>query len=94
MLFMKILINERMVLRVKMKKFPIKECPKCGEKLFAVRQYMHGYGEYYVDMETGEIEATELHNNLTYKNTSNYAVCANCRKRLFKIDDNLNVNET
>lgn len=50
------------------KEFPIKVCPKCGGGGFTVRQYIHGYGEYYVNLETGEIESTELHNSLRYKN--------------------------
>ena len=54
---------------------------------------MSGYGSYYVDLETGEIEGTELHSNLRYKNTSKYAICADCGKRLFKVDDYLNVIE-
>lgn len=73
------------------KNFPIKQCPKCGEKLFTIRQYIHGYGEYYVDLETGEIESTELHSGLIYKNIGKYAICTSCGKRLFKVDDYLNV---
>lgn len=73
------------------KTFPIKKCPKCGETFFAVKQYIHGYGEYYVNLENCEIESTELHNSLVYKNTSKYAICVGCGKRLFKIDDDLNV---
>lgn len=75
------------------KEFPIKECPKCGGKSFTVRQYIHGYGEYYVDLETGEIESTELHDNLEYKNVGKYAICTDCRRRLFKIDNFLNVTD-
>lgn len=71
--------------------FPIKQCPACGGKMFAVKQYIHGYGEYYVDMESGEADTAELHAGLTYKNTNKYAVCVDCGKRLFKVDDNLNV---
>ena len=73
--------------------FPIKECPYCGGKVIVIKQYIHGYGEYYVDLETGEIESTELHNNLDYKNTGKYAKCVDCGKRLFKVDDFLNVIE-
>lgn len=73
--------------------FPIKKCPKCGETWFVVRQRISGIGEYYVDLESGEIEATELHSGLQYKNTGKYAICAKCGKRLFKIDDNLNIIE-
>jgi DNA-directed RNA polymerase subunit RPC12/RpoP len=81
-----------MVLRKKRnKEFPIKKCPKCGGKSFTVRQCIHGYGEYYVDLETGEIESIELHSNLNYTITMKYAVCTDCGRRLFKIDDFLNV---
>ncbi|MCM1264489.1 MAG: hypothetical protein NC313_17390 [Butyrivibrio sp.] len=73
--------------------FPIKKCPKCGGTVFTVGQRISGYGEYYVDMETGEVESTELHQGLTYKNVRKYAICTDCGKRLFKIDDNLNVIE-
>jgi len=53
--------------------------------MFTVRQRISGNGEYYVDMATGEIESTELHSGLTYRNTGKYAVCTDCGKRLFKI---------
>lgn len=65
------------------KNFPIKECPKCGG----------GYGSYYVDLETGDVEGTDLHTYLNYRNTSKYATCADCGKRLFKVDEDLNVIE-
>lgn len=71
--------------------FPVSECPYCGGHTITIRQSISGYGEYYVDLETGEIESTELHNNLKYKNTGKYAVCTDCGKRLFKVDDYLNV---
>lgn len=73
------------------KKFPIKKCPKCGGQSFIVKQYIHGYGEYYVDLENGEIESSELHSSLNYKNIGKYAICTDCGKRLFKIDKFLNV---
>lgn len=73
--------------------FPISSCPYCGGGTIAIKQYIHGYGEYYVDLETGDLDATELHSGLQYRNTGKYAVCADCRKRLFKVNDNLNVIE-
>lgn len=30
--------------------FPIFECPNGGGKTITIKQYMHGYGEYYVDL--------------------------------------------
>lgn len=75
------------------KKFPITECPKCGGHMFTVKQKISGTGEYYVDLETGDIEGSELHSGLQYKNMNKYATCTDCGKRLFKIDNNLNVVE-
>ena len=74
-----------------MSKFPISECPRCGETWFEVRQYIHGYGTYYMDLRDGNIECDALHNDLTYKNARKYAICSKCGKKLFKIDDSLNV---
>lgn len=71
--------------------FPIKKCPNCGDSEIKIKQYIHGYGEYYVNLETGEIKASELHSNLTYRNVTKYALCATCGKKLFKVDDKLNV---
>lgn len=73
--------------------FLITRCPRCGGGTIAIKQYIHGYGEYYVDLETGDLDATELHSGLQYRNAGKYAVCADCRKRLFKVNDNLNVKE-
>lgn len=71
--------------------FPITECPRCGSTCFTVKQRISGTGEYYVDMEKQEIDSTELHTNLRYTNVNKYAICTDCGKRLFKIDNNLNV---
>lgn len=68
--------------------FPITRCPRCGGSEIAIRQYIHGYGEFYVDMETGDVDSTELHSGLQYRNTSKYAICSGCGKRLFKVDNN------
>ena len=73
--------------------FPIKKCPRCGGTIFAVKQKIKGIGEYFVDMETGEIDNEYLHNGLIYDNVGKYAVCRDCGKRLFKIDNYLNVIE-
>ena len=73
--------------------FPIKKFPRCGGTIFAVKQKIKGIGEYFVDMETGEIDNELLNNGLIYDNVGKYAVCRDCGKRLFKIDDSLNVIE-
>lgn len=73
--------------------FPIDKCPKCGNTSFTVKQRISGIGEYYVDLESGDVDGTELHSGLRYTNINKYAICADCGKRLFKIDNNLNVIE-
>lgn len=72
-------------------KFPIKECPYCGGRTIRVRQKISGTGEYYVDLKNGEVDSSELHSGLRYKNTRKYVTCADCDKQLFKVDDFLNV---
>lgn len=72
-------------------KFPITKCPKCGGGTITIKQRISGVGEYYVDLETGGIESSELHSGLDYKNINKCAVCTDCGKRLFKVDDRLNV---
>lgn len=73
--------------------FPIRECPGCGNTVFTVRQKISGYGKYYVNMETEEVDCSALYDGLQYENTGKYAVCTKCGKKLFKIDNNLNVVE-
>ena len=67
------------------------ECPRCGSRTITIKQKISGIGEYYVDLETGEIESTELHSYLRYRNINKYAICTDCGKRLFKVDNDLNV---
>ena len=71
--------------------FPIKQCPYCGGGTIKIKQYISGYGEYYIDLESGETESSSLHDGLFYKNTSKYALCVDCNKKLFKVDEELNV---
>lgn len=66
--------------------FPISECPRCGGKMFTVRQKIFGTGEYYVDLETRDIDSSELHSGLQYKNIGKWVTCTDCGKRLFKVN--------
>ena len=63
------------------KLFPIAKRPHYGGKVIAIKQRIHVCGTYHVDLETGDIDATELHSNLTYKNTGRYVICAYWRNR-------------
>lgn len=71
--------------------FPISQCPNCGGGTIKIRQRIYGYGEYFVDLESGEMESSSLHDYLNYKNAGKYAICADCGKKLFKVDNTLNV---
>lgn len=75
------------------RKFPITECPDCGSRIFTVRQRISGTGEYYVDMQTGKVDCSEIYSNLEHKNIGKYAVCTGCGRKLFEIDDNLQVGK-
>lgn len=75
------------------RKFPITKCPDCNSRVFMVQQRISGTGEYYVDMQTGEVDCSELYSNLTHKNIGKYAVCTGCGRKLFEIDDNLQVGK-
>lgn len=65
----------------------IKECPYCGSKEYYIKQSFKGSCNYYIRFDGKEIENGEMHDNTQYKNTSKYAWCAECHKRLFKLED-------
>ena len=74
-------------------KFPLNKCPYCGGRTFKNKTKNKRNRGILRRPENPESEATELHSGLQYKNTGKYAICADCGKRLFKVDDNLNVLE-
>lgn len=74
-----------------MSKFPITKCPDCGSQYFEVKQRISGYGSYFVNMENGEVDCDGLYDGLICTNVRKYAVCAECGKKLFRIDNELNV---
>lgn len=80
-----------MSLRDRIFNFPFSKCPYCGGCEITIKQSIHGIGEYYVNLETGEVASDHLHDYLYYKNTRKYAICSDCGKRLFKVDEDLNV---
>lgn len=68
------------------KSLPIKECPYCGGKYITIRQHISGSGEFYINMDDGTIEGSELHSYLHYRNNK-YATCMDCGKRLCKTEE-------
>ncbi len=73
-----------------MNKFPIKECPHCGNDEFYVKQKVSGTIEYNYKLD-GSREAYngDYVDSLSYTTISKYAYCNNCEKRLFKITDDM-----
>ena len=69
-----------------MKKYPIEECPYCGNDEFYVKQKVSGNIEYNYKLD-GSIDAYngDYIDYLNYKTTSKYTYCNNCRKKLFEI---------
>lgn len=65
----------------------IKSCPYCGSEEYIIKQHYFGDGEYYLRFDGKEADNSEFHANAEYRNTSKYAWCAECRKRLFKLEE-------
>ena len=62
-------------------------CKYCGGTSYYIKQYIHGYGNFFNDTTGDEVDNYELHSGLSYKNVGKYAYCANCDKRFAKISD-------
>nr|WP_295681177.1 hypothetical protein [uncultured Lachnoclostridium sp.]DAD78569.1 MAG TPA: MqsA [Caudovirales sp. ctCiv1] len=75
-----------------MSDYPIKECPHCGNDEFFVKQKVSGNIEFNYKFD-GSRDAYngEYVDSLNYTTISKYAYCNNCRKRLFKITDDMKV---
>lgn len=71
--------------------FPVTKCPYCGCDTIIVKQYIYGYGEYRVNMETGEKDCSEIYDSLIHRNVRKYVTCLDCGKKLFKVNDRLEV---
>lgn len=71
--------------------FPITRCPNCGCDTIVIKQYICGYGEYRVNMETGEVDCSEIYDSLLHRNARKYVTCLDCGRRLFKIKDSLEI---
>jgi len=65
----------------------MKECPYCGSEEYYIKQSFKGTCEYIFRFDGKEAENGHIHDNIQYKNTSKYAYCSECDKRLFKIDE-------
>lgn len=63
----------------------IRKCPHCDSTIYKIKQYISGYGEWLGDTTGEEVDNSELHSGLQYKNIGKYAYCVDCGKRFAKI---------
>ena len=61
-------------------------CPYCGSEEYYIKQSFKGTCNYYMRFDGKEADNGEMWENSSIKNTSKYARCSNCNKRLFKIE--------
>lgn len=65
----------------------IKSCPYCGGEEYYIKQSFKGTCNYNVRFDGEETENGDMHSDATYTNTSKYAWCNECNKRLFKLEE-------
>lgn len=65
----------------------IKECPYCGSEEYYIKQRVSGTSYYGLRFDGSEADNTQMYEALNFENTSKYAWCRECNKRLFKLED-------
>lgn len=73
-----------------MSKYPIRECPHCGCKECLVEQAISGTGFALINLESGDVDISELNDNLEYVTKKKRATCHGCGNPLpliFRVDN-------
>lgn len=65
----------------------IKRCPYCGCEEYYIKQSYSGTCNFYMRFDGKEADNTQMYDGSQFKNTSKYAWCSECNRRLFKIDE-------
>lgn len=65
----------------------MKECPHCRNEEYYIKQSYRGTCHYNLRFDGGEAYNGEMWDNAQFKNTSKYAYCNNCGKRLFELKE-------
>lgn len=65
----------------------IKSCPYCGNEEYYIKQSYKGTCKYNLRFDGKEAENGDMHEYTEYTNTSKYAWCNECNKRLFKLEE-------
>jgi rubredoxin len=65
----------------------IKSCPSCGSEEYYIKQKYEGTCNYVLRFDGLDSQNNcDMHASARYENTSKYAYCNKCKKRLFKIE--------
>lgn len=65
----------------------IKECPYCGSEEYYIKQSYKGTCCYHLRFDGKEADNGDMWENSSFKDSSSYAWCSGCGKRLFKLED-------
>lgn len=75
-----------------MRKFPILQCPKCGNDEIYIKARISGDTLYNYKLDgSNNADNSEMYGNTTMARLSKYAYCNNCNKKLFKITDDMDI---
>lgn len=67
----------------------IKCCPYCGGETYYIKQHYYGDCRYFFSFDERKqmyVDNGGMWEGATFRNTSKYAWCADCDKRLFKLE--------
>lgn len=64
-----------------------KECPFCGSESYYMKQSYKGTCYYYINFDGSDADNTETHGGAEYKNTSKFAFCSECNKKIGLLED-------
>ncbi len=65
----------------------IDKCPHCGSEEYIIKQRYSGICHYGMRFDGKEANNGEMWESASFRNTSEYAWCRECGKRLFKLED-------
>jgi hypothetical protein len=65
----------------------IKKCPSCGSEEYYIKQSFTGTCNFRLRFDGKETDNGDMHDNTQYKNTSKYAYCNDCNKKLFELEE-------
>ena len=64
----------------------MKECPHCKSKTYYIKSSFSGSGDYYSNFDGSSADNASYHDGIFYKYGKD-TYCADCNKRLIKVED-------